>query len=133
MSALTISAILMCFMCKICGWTIPTKPGFVVLRLTQMKEKRLLQMQVMEMHVGLDLTSSSLLLLDIWLQLTDNLQTSKKVVIQILDTFVSKHIFNLKALISFKTLQHLKALTGWKGTSDTLNYHSSFLSCRCWW
>ncbi len=76
-------------------------------------------MQVMEMHVGLDLSSSSLLLLDIWLQLTDNLQTSKKVVIQILDTFVSKHMFNLKVLISFKTLQHLKALTGWEGISDT--------------
>ncbi len=90
-------------------------------------------MLVMEMHVGLDLTSSSLLLLDIWLQLTDNLQTSKKVVIQILDTFVSKHMFNLKALISFKTLQRLKAFSGWEGTSDTLNYHSSFLSCRCWW
>ncbi len=55
-------------------------------------------MQVMEMHVGLNLSSSSLLLLDIWLQLmTDNLQTGKKVVIQILDTFVSKHVFNLKS------------------------------------
>jgi hypothetical protein len=63
-----------------------------------MKEKRPLQMQVMEMHVGLNLSSSSLLLLDIWLQLmTDNLQTGKKVVIQILDTFVSKHVFNLKS------------------------------------
>jgi hypothetical protein len=40
MSALTISAISMCFMCKICGWTIPSKPGFVVLRLKKMKEKR---------------------------------------------------------------------------------------------
>lgn len=97
------------------------------------KRRGPLQMLVMEMHVGLDLSSLSLLLLDIWLQLTDNLQTSKKVVIQILDTFVSKHMFNLKALISFKTLQHLKALTGWEGTSNTLNCHSSCLSCRCWW